>query len=225
MNTELACFKDRTHAGRLLAEALMKYSKGGDVIVLGLPRGGVPVAFEVARRLHAPLDVVVVRKLGAPGWEELAMGAIASGGVRILNNDVLHRARVTRQQLHAATMREMAELHRREMTYRGYGGAPNVQGKAVILVDDGIATGATIHSAVRALRPQDPAAIIVAAPTASRDACELMRPIVDELVTLMVPDDFRGVGQWYESFGQTSDEVVTRLLAEARHHTPSHAAE
>lgn len=215
MQPELTRFKDRIFAGQMLAEALMDYADREDVLVIGLPRDGMPTAFEVARRLHAPLDVVVVRKLGVPGWEKIAMGAIASGGVRILENDVMLRESITPREVRAATLWHMEELHRLELRYRGQAGAPDVEGKTVIIVDDGIATGMTVHSAVRALRPQDPAAIIICAPTASRDGCERVRPLVDAMVALMIPDEFHSVGECYESFDQTSDEEVTRLLAEA----------
>ncbi|MCE9519561.1 MAG: phosphoribosyltransferase [Verrucomicrobia bacterium] len=211
-------FKDRYHAGQMLAEALMEYAYRSDVIVIGLPRDGMPTAFEVARKLHARLDIVVVRKLGVPGWEKIAMGAIASGGVRILEDDVMLRESITPQEVRASTLWHMEELHRLELKYRGHAGAPDVEGKTVIIVDDGIATGMTIHSAVRALRPQDPAAIIICAPTASRDGCERMRPLVDAIVALMIPDEFDSIGRWYESFNQTSDDEVRRLLDEAREH-------
>lgn len=208
-------FKDRRHAGQLLAGSLGKYSDRPDVIVLGLPRGGVPVAFEVARRLHAPLDVMVVRKLGFPGWEELAMGAIASGGVRVINEEVVRNSNITAASIERAAAVELEELQRREMSYRGHTGAPEVKGKIVILVDDGIATGSTIRAAVQALRQQEPAKIVVAAPTAATDSCDMLQPMVDELVCVMRPIHFRAVGQWYQNFEQTTDSEVRRLLAEA----------
>jgi predicted phosphoribosyltransferase len=223
MRPETALFKDRAHAGALLADKLKAFANRDDVMVIGLPRGGVPVAYEVARRLHAPLDVIVVRKLGVPGWEELAMGAVASGGVRILNDEVIQRAGITPLQIKTVTLRELDELRRREQAYRGRAGAPDVEGKTVILIDDGLATGATMHSAVRGLRPQDPAEIIVAVPVASGEACELLRSMADKVVSLLVPDDFGTVGQFYQTFGQTSDEEVTRLLGESHQHAHSPA--
>jgi putative phosphoribosyl transferase len=208
-------FKDRRHAGKLLADALEEYADRPNLIVLGLPRGGVPVAFEVARRLHAPLDVMVVRKLGLPGWEELAMGAVASGGVRVINEEVVRSSNITRATIEQTAAVEMEELRRRELAYRGHTGAPEVRGKIVILVDDGIATGSTIRAAAQAIRLQQPAKIVVAVPTAASDSCDMLEPMVDELVTLMRPLHFRAVGQWYVNFGQTTDDEVKRLLAEA----------
>lgn len=208
-------FRDRVHAGRLLADALSHYADRGNVIVLGLPRGGVPVAFEVAKALHAPLDVCVVRKLGVPGWDELAMGAIASGGVRVINDEVVRGSEITPDQIEREVARETEELHRREAAYRGHSGAPEVTGKTIILVDDGIATGSTIRAAVLALRQLRPARIVIAVPTAAPDSCRMLEPLVDELVTLMRPPYFCAVGQWYEDFSQTSDSEVKRLLGEA----------
>lgn len=208
-------FADRTHAGQLLAGALAKYADRKDVIVLGLPRGGVPVAFEVAKRLHAPLDVMVVRKLGVPGWEELAMGAIASGGVRVINEDVVRGSNIRPEAVERVAAVELEELHRREMAFRGHTDAPDVRGKTVILVDDGIATGSTLLAAVRALRQQGPERIVVGVPTAAADSCDKLEPLVDDLVTLMRPIYFHSVGQWYENFQQTTDSEVKLLLAEA----------
>ncbi|MES2467935.1 MAG: phosphoribosyltransferase [Verrucomicrobiota bacterium] len=208
-------FRDRVHAGQLLAGELMQYADREDVIVLGLPRGGVPVACEVAKKLHAPVDVLVVRKLGMPGWEELAMGAIASGGVRVLNQDVVRSAGITQAAIEAAVTRESRELQRRELAYRGHTGVPEIEDKTVILVDDGIATGSTVKAAVQALRQQEPARIIIAVPTAAPDACAMLEPMVDELVVLLQPDEFRAVGQWYEDFSQTTDAEVTQWLAKA----------
>ena len=208
-------FKDRVHAGQLLAQALMKYAGRDDVIVLGLPRGGVPVAYQVAKKLHAPLDVLVVRKLGVPGWEELAMGAIASGGVRVINESVVRSAGVSDAVIEAAAAVQLKELHRRELAYRGHTGTPEIKGKTVILADDGIATGATIRAAVQALRQQEPKQIIIAVPTASSDSCAMLKPMVDEFIALMMPEQFRAVGQWYEDFGQTTDDEVAQLLAKA----------
>jgi putative phosphoribosyl transferase len=215
-------FRDRTHAGELLAESLMKYADRKDVIVLGLPRGGVPVAYEVAKRLHAPLDVMVVRKLGVPGWEELAMGAIASGGVRVLNEQVMRGSSITPERIEKVAAAELEELHRREIAFRGHTGAPVVQGKIVILVDDGIATGSTIRAAVLALRQQWPARIIIAVPTAAADSCDMLEPLVDDLIALIRPIYFHAVGQWYEDFQQTTDAEVKRLMAEAGSLEPAH---
>ena len=208
-------FRDRVHAGQLLAGELKQYADRDDVIVLGLPRGGVPVACEVAKKLHAPVDVLVVRKLGMPGWEELAMGAIASGGVRVINQDVVRSAGISQSTIEAAVARESRELQRRELAYRGHTGVPEIEDKIVILVDDGIATGSTVKAAVQALRQQDPARIIIAVPTAAPDACARLEPMVDELVVLLQPDEFRAVGQWYEDFSQTTDAEVTQWLAKA----------
>lgn len=215
-------FADRSHAGQLLARALSKYADSPDVIILGLPRGGVPVAYEVAKRLHAPLDVMVVRKLGVPGWEELAMGAVASGGVRVINDDVVRGSNIPEETIERAAMAELQELHRREIAYRGHTGAPEVKGKTVILVDDGIATGSTILAAVRALRQQGPARIIIAVPTAAADTCDKLAPMVDELITLIRPIYFHAVGQWYENFEQTTDAEVKQLLKEAAGFEPAH---
>ncbi|MDZ4403623.1 phosphoribosyltransferase [Prosthecobacter sp.] len=203
------------HAGQLLAEALMKYADREDVIVLGLPRGGVPVAYEVAKQLHAPLDVLVVRKLGVPGYKELAMGAIASGGVQVIHHDVMRAMGIPRAALEAEAVLQLKELRRRELAYRGHTGTPEINGRIVILVDDGIATGSTIRAAVQALRQQHPQQIIIAVPVASPDSCADLEPIVDELLTLMTPEDFRGVSQWYEDFSQTTDAEVTQLLVKA----------
>ncbi len=205
-------FADRAHAGQLLAGALSKYANRPDVIVLGLPRGGVPVAFEVAKRLDAPLDVMVVRKLGVPGWEELAMGAIASGGVRVINEDVVRGSNIPPESIERVAAAELKELRRREMAFRGHTGAPDVKGKVVILVDDGIATGSTIRAAVQALHQQEPAKIVVAVPTAAADSCDKLAPMVDELVCLMRPIYFHAVGQWYENFQQTTDAEVKQLM-------------
>ena len=214
-------FKDRMQAGQLLAQTLMKYAGREDVIVLGLPRGGVPVAYQVAKKLHAPLDVLVVRKLGVPGWEELAMGAIASGGVRVINEGVVRSAGVSEAGIEAAAAVQLKELQRRELAYRGHTGTPEIEGKTVILVDDGIATGATIRAAVEALRQQEPKQIIIAVPTASTDSCAMLEPMVDEFIALMMPERFRAVGQWYEDFGQTTDAEVTQLLAKASAREPA----
>lgn len=213
--SEPNCFKDRVHAGQLLGKELMPYADRSDVIVLGLPRGGVPVAHEIAKCLRAPIDVLVVRKLGVPGWEELAMGAIASGGVRVLNESVIRSSGIPDEVIEKAFARELEELHRREMRFRGHTGAPAVEGKVVILVDDGMATGSTARAAVEALRQQHPQRIILAVPVASTDAADLLEPMVDEFQTLLLPEDFRAVGQWYGDFSQTTDAEVAALLAAA----------
>ncbi len=209
-------FRDRVEAGQLLAEKLAKFSGRKNVIVLALPRGGVPVGYEVARKLHAPLDVMVVRKLGVPGYEELAMGAIASGGVRVLNEDVVDRLGISKETIDAVAAREERELHRREVAYRGHPGSPEIKDKTVILVDDGIATGATIRAAAKALRQQEPAHLVIAVPTSAPDSATEVAAMVDEFIALMTPEDFCAVGQWYDNFGQTSDDEVTQLLAAAK---------
>lgn len=216
MNTSVTCFNNRRQAGQLLAAALGKYAHQKDLLILGLPRGGVPVAFEVARALRAPLDVITVRKLGVPGWEELAMGAISCGGLRLLNEDVIRSAEITPEQIKAVTARELRELHRREAAYRGRSGAPAVTGKTVILIDDGIATGSTVQVAIKVLRAQDPTAIVMAVPTASPAAAKLLEPEVDEFVALLIPEHFHSVGEWYEDFSPTSDAEVRELIAQAR---------
>ena len=209
-------FEDRRDAGRLLAGELAQYKNRDDVIVLGLPRGGVVVAFEVARALHLPLDALVVRKLGVPGWEELGMGAVSCGGVRVLNDDIVRRARISEAQIEAVTARELQELHRREMAFRGSTDVPDIPGKAVLLIDDGIATGSTILAAVKVLRAHNPTAVIIGVPTASTEARDMLEPAVDEFVSLIVPEEFRSVGEWYRDFEQTSDDEVIFLLRAAK---------
>lgn len=205
-------FRDRTEAGQLLAERLTAYAGRPDVLVLALPRGGVPVAYEVARALGAPLDVFVVRKLGVPGHEELAMGAIASGGECVLNDDVVEALRIPHQVIEAVSARELRELERRERAYRGDRPAPKVRGRTVILVDDGLATGATMRAAVHALRRLGPARIVVAVPTAAPSSCEEFRHEADECVCRITPEPFHGVGLWYEDFSQTTDDEVRDFL-------------
>ena len=209
-------FRNRSTAGQLLAAELMSYASQPDVIVLGLPRGGVPVAAAVARALHAPLDVFVVRKLGTPAQPELAMGAIATGGVRVLNAQVVQGLGIPAEVIEAVTLEERRELQRRELAYRGSYAAPQVRGKTVLLIDDGVATGATMRAAIQALKTQQPARLVVAVPTAAASTCRELRPEVDEFVALMTPEPFYGVGEWYQDFGQTSDEEVAALLARAR---------
>jgi putative phosphoribosyl transferase len=205
-------FRDRVDAGRQLAERLGAYTEGQDVIVLALPRGGVPVAFEVARQLRVPLDVFVVRKLGVPGYEELALGAIASGGVRVLNQDVVRVLPNAEQIVEAVTANERMEMERRERLYRDDRPAPDVRGRVVILIDDGLATGATMHAAVEALREKEPAKIVVAVPVCAPETCREIQKVADETIWLFAPEWFHGVGQFYDDFSQTSDEEVRRLL-------------
>ncbi len=206
-------FQDRTDAGRQLAEELLSYAGRDDAIVLALPRGGEPVAFEVAQRLGVPLDVFVVRKLGVPGHEELAMGAIASGGIRVLNEDVLYVLPDAQSIVEMVTAIEREELQRRERDYRGDRPAPEVRGRTVILVDDGLATGATMRAAAAALGQQGAAKIIVAVPVGAPSTCHEIKSVADAVVCLQTPGSFMGVGQYYEDFSQTSDEEVRELLA------------
>jgi predicted phosphoribosyltransferase len=208
-------FRDRRDAGARLARRLAAYDGRPDVVVLALPRGGVPVASEVARALRAPLDVFLVRKLGVPFHRELAMGAIATGGVRVLNTAVVDALGIPTEAIEAIAREEEAELARREHAYRGDRGAPDVRGKIVILVDDGLATGATMRAAVMALRRLGPARVVVAVPTASPEACADMADVADEVVCAETPDPFLAVGCWYEDFSETSDDDVRRLLGEA----------
>jgi len=207
-------FLDRVEAGQLLGHALGERLRNRtNVIVLALPRGGVPVGYEVARALHAPLDVFIVRKLGVPGHEELAMGAIASGGVRVLNDDVLRHIPTSRAAIEAVSARELVELERREKSYRGSKPPLDVRGKTVVIVDDGLATGSTMRAAVRALRQENAGAIIVAVPVAARETCDDLRREVDDIVCLRTPSPFEAVGLWYGDFTQTTDEQVHELLA------------
>ena len=209
-------FANRREAGRILASLLMKYADRDDVLVLALPRGGVPVGFEVAQALRAPLDVFIVRKLGVPGHDELAMGAIATGGVRVLNDDVVMSLELEPEVIDTVAAREEKELARRERLYRGARPAPDVRGRRVILVDDGLATGSTMRAAVAALRKHRPARIVVAVPVAAPETCEEFKTEVDEVVCAATPRMFNGVGRWYEDFSQTTDEEVHELLAQAR---------
>jgi putative phosphoribosyl transferase len=205
-------FRDRREAGRLLAAKLTAYANRPDVIVLALPRGGVPVADEVARALGAPLDVFVVRKLGVPGSEELAMGAVATGGVRVLNDQLVNRLGIPDHLIDAVAVREGQELARRERLYRGGRPLLDVRDRTVILVDDGLATGATMRAAIAALRQLYPARIVVAVPTASPETCEEMRAEVDDVICAITPEPFQAVGRWYQDFAQTTDEEVQDLL-------------
>ncbi len=212
-------FPNRAEAGRLLAEKLENYVDRSDVVVLGLPRGGVPVAYEVAQRLGAPLDVFVVRKLGVPGFEELAAGAIASGGVRVLNEDVVRALPNADQLIESVTERETVELERREQIYRDGRPAPELRDRVVILVDDGLATGATMRAAVAALRQRGVAKIVVAAPVGAPDTCRELEQEADETICAIAPEFFQAVGQYYEDFSQTSDEEVRELLSRAAQRT------
>jgi predicted phosphoribosyltransferase len=211
----VSLFRDRTDAGKKLAQKLAKYAKRPDVVVLALPRGGVPVAYEVAKALNAPLDIFLVRKLGLPGHEELAMGAIASGGVTVLNRDVVQPLNIPEPVIRAVAAREQQELERREEAYRDNRPAPDLRGKTVILVDDGLATGASMAAAIAGLRAQNPARIVVAVPTAAPETCEQFESVADEIVCVETPQPFFGVGMWYRDFSQTSDDEVRHLLASA----------
>lgn len=208
-------FKDRADAGRRLCSRLSQFAGRDGVLVLALPRGGVPVGFEVARTLMSPLDVLVVRKLGVPGQEELAMGAIASGGIRVINSDIVHALDISVQQVEERVAHEQQELQRREHLYRGNRRAPDIHGHTVILVDDGVATGATMRVAISAVRQQNPESLIVAVPVASNSVCQQLDKEADSTVYLYTPVDFYAVGQWYQSFTQTSDEEVRELLDRA----------
>lgn len=213
-------YQNRAAAGQALATQLVSYGQRQDVLVLALPRGGVPVAYEVAKALRAPLDVFVVRKLGVPGQEELAMGAIATGHVRVLNESVVAILHIPSYIIEEATARETRELERREQLYRDGLPPPDVGGRVVILIDDGLATGATMRAAVQALRQQRPARIIVAVPVAAPPTCSELGQQVDEIICGHTPEPFFGVGYWYEDFAQTSDEEVHALLAQAEKDVP-----
>jgi predicted phosphoribosyltransferase len=211
-----AIFRDRADAGKRLAKELSKYSNRPDVLVLALPRGGVPVAFEVAKELNVKMDIFVVRKLGVPGNEELAMGAIASEDVRILNEDVIKSYRIPDRVIATVAANELRELERRERKYRGDIPKPEMKGMTVILIDDGLATGATMHAAVEALKTKHPAKLVVAVPTASPDICRFFKDIVDEMICTTTPEPFYAVGAWYGDFSQTTDEKVCELLKKAQ---------
>ena len=209
-------YRDRFDAGAVLARRLGGLAGRPDLLVLALPRGGVPVAFEVARRLGAELDVFVVRKLGVPGQEQLAMGAIASGGIRVLNESVIEALGIDDETIEAVAAEEQHELERREHLFRGERPPPPIEGRTVVLVDDGLATGSTMLAALRALREQSPSRVIVAVPVAAPETCELMEKEADEVVCASTPEPFHAVGLWYEDFEQTSDEEVVALLAQGR---------
>jgi putative phosphoribosyl transferase len=216
MDTELAVFQDRAEAGRVLADRLTKYAGSPDVVVLALPRGGVPVGFQVARSLGAPLDVLSVRKLGVPGREELAMGAIASDGTQVINQTVVGELGISEDTLQAVAAAEHQELERRERTYRGQRPRPELTGKVVLVVDDGLATGATMWAAVAAIRRPRPARVVVAVPVAAASTCQALEQAADEVICATTPALFVAVGQAYRDFGQTTDEEVCALLDAAR---------
>lgn len=219
-----ARFENREEAGRILAAKLMIYANRPETIVLALPRGGVPIGYEIARALNLPLDVMIVRKLGVPGHEELAMGAIASGGVRVLNRSVIESLRIPPDSLEAVEKREALELMRREATYRGNRNPIPLKGKTIILVDDGVATGSTMRVAISALREQRVGRIIVATPVAPPTVRWEMESLVEDFVALVMPEDFFGVGQWYDDFTQVSDDTVYELLRKGAKLQPSEVA-
>ena len=208
-------FRDRRDAGRVLAGRLDRYRGRPDLLVLGLPRGGVPVAYEVAVALHAPLDVFLVRKLGVPGHEELAMGAIATGGVLVLNDDVVQALNISARSIDTVQAREEQELRRREVAYRGTRPFPELEGRTVILVDDGLATGSTMRAAIQAVRARRPGRVVVAVPVAAPSTVQELSVEVDEIVCLNMPVVFQAVGQWYYDFSATTDDEVRELLAQA----------
>jgi predicted phosphoribosyltransferase len=210
-------FADRHDAGAFLARRLSHYAHRDDVVVLALPRGGVPVAYEIAKKLHARMDLFIVRKLGTPVHEELAMGAIATGGVRVLNEDVIRKLRITDEMIEAAAEEQERSLQRREQEYRGDREPPELRGKTVILVDDGLATGASMRAAVQALKLHSPARIVVAVPVGAAETCRMFEGEVDEVVCGQTPPDFGAVGAWYHDFTQTTDEEVCHLIDEVAH--------
>lgn len=214
-------FRDRTDAGEQLAERLSAYRDVPDVVVLALPRGGVPVAYPVAKALNAPLDVFLVRKLGVPGHEELAMGAIASGGVQVLNDTVVNALNIPKPVIDAVAQKERQELERRERVYREGRPPLELRGCICILVDDGLATGASMYAAITALRTQEPREIIVGVPTAAPETCEMFEGEVDDLICVHTPEPFYGVGLWYADFSQTTDEEVIAYLRKAAEATPN----
>jgi predicted phosphoribosyltransferase len=218
MPSDVYHFADRAEAGRMLGEALSVYAGRIDVLVLALPRGGVPVAYEIARMLAVPLDIWLVRKLGAPGQEELAMGAMAGTDTLVLNKEIIKLLNIDEASINAAIARERTELERRNKLYRRGMPAPDIQGKTIILVDDGLATGATMHAAIVSLRNAGAARIVVAVPVGTTSACRKIRQEADDLVCLYTPEPFFGVGQWYDNFMQTADEEVLALLGQETTH-------
>lgn len=220
-------FENRTDAGRKLATRLKRFADRDDVLVLALPRGGVPVAYEVAKELKAPMDVFLVRKLGVPGHEELAMGAIASGGVRVINEELVNYLGIPDEVIDETAAFEERELERRARAYRGDRPPPDVKDRIVILIDDGLATGSTMRAAAASLRPQKPRRIVVAVPVSSRETCDEFRSEVDEIICVATPQHFQGVGLWYNDFSQTSDDEVRKLLkraAQAEYRVASNAS-
>jgi putative phosphoribosyl transferase len=206
-------FRDRADAGRQLAARLLHYSGRPGVLVVGLPRGGVPVAYQIAHKLHLPLDILLVRKLGVPGQEELAMGALATGGVRVLNRDIVNLLHITPNEIDAVVESEQRELERRECAYRDGRPPLDVRRQTVILVDDGLATGSSMRAAIQALRHLGAARIVAAVPVAAKATCDELRREVDEMICLREPDDFQAVGEWYYNFYPTSDAEVLDLLS------------
>jgi predicted phosphoribosyltransferase len=215
VNSAVAIYRDRRHAGKVLARALASYDHRDDVVVLGLPRGGVPVAFEVAKALGAPLDIFVVRKLGVPGYPELAMGAIASGGIKVLNRELVETLGIPDDRVNAVIEAETRELLRREREYRGNRQPVDVKDRTVILVDDGLATGASMQAAVAALRRRQPRQIVVGVPIAAPSTCEEVGRLADDIVCAATPEPFYSVGLWYEDFSQVSDQEVREVLEQA----------
>ena len=216
-------YSNRSEAARLLAQALQPYAGGSDMLILGLPRGGVPVAYEVAQTLKAPLDLMLVRKLGVPGHEELAMGAIATGGIRVLNAEVIERLGISDTEVERIAAREQQELQRRDRVYRGHRPPPDMEGRCVILVDDGLATGATMRSAIAAVRQQKPARLVVAVPVAPLHTVARLREEADEVVCPATPEPFFSIGRWYEDFAPVTDEDVRVLLEQAWREQPEQA--
>ena len=208
-------FVDRHDAGRVLASRLARYAGRDDVLVLGLPRGGVPVAYEVAQALGAPMDLFLVRKLGTPGHRELAMGAIASGGIRVLNDEVVRWYRIPELEIERVVREEEQELDRRERAYREGRPAPNLENRIVILIDDGLATGSTMRAAAQAVRQRHPSRVVVAVPVGARDTCAELANVADEVICARMPEPFSAVGQWYLDFAQTDDDEVRRLLQQS----------
>ncbi|HEX7735970.1 MAG TPA: phosphoribosyltransferase [Ktedonobacteraceae bacterium] len=216
----VARYQDRFDAGRQLATCVQAYANRPNVLILALPRGGVPVAFAVASALHVPLDLFLVRKLGVPGQEELALGAIATGNVRVLNNDVVQSLRISEQTIEQIARREEQELARRERLYRDDRPPPDLRDRIIILIDDGLATGASMRAAARAVRRQHPARLVVAVPVAAPSACEEFQSEADEVICTYTPEPFYGVGWWYHDFAQVSDREVHNLLARAGGNQP-----